>query len=927
MVREGPDFFLASDPCDDAQKSLSVKVETGYMKPASLGPYEILSPLGAGGMGEVYRAKDTRLGRDVAVKILPHKLADDPQALARFETEARAIAALSHPNILAIFDVGQARGIHYAVTELLEGHSLRVALAEGPLPARRALHIASQVAEALATAHENGIVHRDLKPENVFLGADGHVKLLDFGLARHDGSCHGTRDPPSPTITDLPRPGSVAGTVAYMSPEQAKGQPVDYRSDQFSLGIVLYEMLVGLRPFRGGSDPETLTSIIREEPEPLERAAPAVAGPVRWIVERCLEKEPEERYSSTRDLAKELQNLRKHVSETGRATNVAPDDTLRLRRRVPSWALAAVAALAATLGVFGGIRFVRSGSPAAFPLSLSVSFPPDVALLTGDTNPLALTPDGKALVYAGSAGGNGGKLMLFVRRLDRDENRPIPGTEGASYPFTSPDGTQVGFFAEGRLKRVALAGGPPTSLCDASNPRGGSWGPDQTIVFARSRVLGLWSIPASGGEPRRVTTPDAAKGERHYFPEILPDGEHVLFQIGEGNGKSRAAIVSLRTREQRNVMEDAGYPRYLPTGHLLFTRPGSLFAVPFSLKRLETSGPPGLLLDHLLTNWDFTHAAEYAYSHEGTLVYLPYLELQRTLVWVDRKGATERTAFPPGGYHAIALSPDGGRLAAIAYERGEKTALLIGDLARKTLSRSTTEGDFQCLAWTPDGKRLAFGLGRNGAIRTASWQPADESAPPERLTSETAFQMEFPISFSPDGSSLLLTVMSHSDLSSEMWNSFILPLSGQRKPRPFLRTMGRARFSPDGRWVAYESSEAGGYQVIVRPFPGPGPRWQISTDGGNQPLWSRSGRELFFWQGERLMAVDLETKPSFRAGQPRVLFEGNYHRSENFYDVSPDGTRFLVIKPDPAESGPAHVSVVLNWFEDVKKRVPRGKPD
>ena len=428
-----------------------------------------------------------------------------------------------------------------------------------------------------------------------------------------------------------------------------------------------------------------------------------------------------------------------------------------------------------------------------------------------------------------------------------------------------------------------------------------------------------------------MTTPDAAKFEHHGLPQILPDGEHVLFQMREGTEtKHRAAVVSLRTGEKRIVMEDVASVRYLPTGHLVFTRPGSLFAVPFSLRRLEVSGPPSLLLDDLVTNYDFGRAAAYAFSQEGTLIYAPTRQLQRTLVWVDRKGATEKVPLPPAGYQAVELSPDGRRLAAITVEKGEKYSLMIGDLARGTLSRSTTEGNFEGLAWAPDGNRIAFGYGPERRTNGTFWQSADGSTPPERLTSDTELQQEFPSSFSPDGSLLLVNATRGAFTSAHTgWDIFVLALSGQRTLRPFLQTRfseAQARFSPDGRWVSYVSDESGRIEVFVRPFPGPGQRWQISTDGGGELRWSRSGRELFYRNGNKMMIVDVETKPTFHAGRPRTFFEGRFlNYDENTYDVAPDGARCLMIKEDPAESGPIHVNVILNWFEEVKRRVPGGE--
>ncbi|HSD72947.1 MAG TPA: protein kinase, partial [Thermoanaerobaculia bacterium] len=808
-----------------------------------LGPYEIVAPLGAGGMGEVYRAWDTRLGREVAVKVVSPRFAADADQLHRFEQEARAASQLDHPNILVVHDIGSHEGSPYIVSELLDGESLREKLGER-LPPKKAVDYAIQVAHGLAAAHEKGIGHRDLKPENVFVTTDGRIKILDFGIAKLTQPAI-----PSVSLTEAPTAapptdaGVILGTVAYMSPEQARGETVDFRSDQFSLGIVLYEVLTGKRPFGGASAAETLAAIIREEPEPVTKLEPRLPAPLGWIVQRCLSKDPEERYSSTRDLAKELQNLRMHLSEAVSAT--APAEVPRLRRRIPLWTLAAGAALAGALGLLLGSRFLRPGSPPALPLNLSLPFPVDAAPDARYANPFALTPDGKTLVYAGSSGGNS---VLYVRRLDRDEIRPIPGTDGASMPFISPDGLEVGFFADKKLKKASLSGGSPMTLCEVQTYCGGSWGMDGTIVFAPC-VSSLRRIPASGGEPRPVTIPGASNAADTFYPQILPDGEHVLVNLFGLDRKSRAAVVSLRTGEQRILLEDAAYPRFLPTGHLVFTRPGSLFAVPFSLERLEPSGPPVPLLDDLVTNFNFNRSAEYAFSEQGTLVYVPSRQFQRTLVWVDRRGAVERVPFPPGSYFEVALSPDGGRFAAIAREKGERMALLLGDFARGTLSRSTAEGDFQGPVWAPDGKRIAFAFGQWGEEPRAYWQGADESTPPEPLTSEMN-QEEFPTSFSPDGNVLLLEVFNYADTSSanRRRDILVLPLSGERKLRPFLQTKfseGDGCFSPDGRWIAYDSNESASWEVFVRPFPGPGAKWQISTEGGREPRWSGSGRELF----------------------------------------------------------------------------------
>ncbi len=623
-------------------------------------------------MGEVYRARDTRLCRDVAVKVLPAAVSNDPKALARFESEAKAVAALSHPNILALFDVGKEGAVSFVVMELLEGETLREALTKGPLPVRKALDIALQMAEGLAAAHGKGIVHRDVKPENVFLTKDGHAKLLDFGLARPERLPPDRDATQSPTVEKLTSEGAVLGTVAYMSPEQARGETVDFRSDQFSLGVVLYEMLTGKRPFGGASAAETLAAIIRDEPEPLTKLDPKLPALLGWIVQRCLSKDPEERYASTKDLARELAK--------------PPDAPFRgrqrggrlARRNAPFPPPGSLLGAGGCRGPCRGFRSLRRHPIHSIRISSGFA-PQPLALLSRSMPHLDRLYEPVATLRPTGRPSSMLEAKLFVRPLDRDEIKPIPGTEGGVGPFFSPDGLWVGFFAEGKLKKVSLAGGLPITLCDALRcpPTAEAGGRTKRSSSRRRPMSGLYRIPASGGESQTLTRADASKLGNSQFPEILPDGEHVLFQIDTWTRMRyrRAAVVSLRTGERRVVVEDAGYPRFLPTGHLVFTRSGSLLAVAFSLKRLEMSGLTVPLLDDLYTNRLYTNLARIAFSSDGTLVYRSSRRFQRTLVWVDRKGAVERVPFPPGGYERVALSPDGGRIAAISREgRNEGTA-------------------------------------------------------------------------------------------------------------------------------------------------------------------------------------------------------------------------------------------------------------
>ena len=897
---------------------------------ARLGPYEILSAIGAGGMGEVYKARDTRLDRVVALKVLPAGFAADPERRHRFELEARAVSALNHPHICVLFDVGSQDGIDFLVMEYLDGQSLAQRLRKGALPRAQVLEVGAQIADALASAHRRGIVHRDLKPANIMLTKSG-AKLLDFGLAK-------LRPQPVAPVAEMSAlstqgpatsPGAVMGTVPYMAPEQLEGKETDARTDLFAFGCVLYEMLTARRAFGGDTEASVISAIMTGEPPPLSALQPLTPPALDRLVRRCLKKDPDDRWESARDVAEELRGISQDAVATDGVRAVTP----RRSRRGLIWTVTAVGILFVVLGVAAGLNFLHFGSAPTASLRLALSFPVESSLFTNNINPLALSPDGKTLVYMGQANDD---MYLFVRRLDGGELRPIPGTNGGTLPFFSPDGLEVGFFADGKLKKVALAGGSPITLGDAPDPRGGSWGPDGTIVFTPKMVSGLWRIPAAGGEARALTTPAPGSLARHIYPHFLADGDHVLFSLVDPPRPTTAAVVSLRTGEQRKLLETAADARYVASGHLLFRRGWLVYAVPFDLKRLAVTGAPVQVLDDVVTNLQGLGICEYAVSRDGTLVYVPTRQLQRTLVWVDRRGAVEQLPFPPDGYQQVALSPDGGRLAAITIDRHETQALLVGDLARGTLSRSTAEGRFESVCWTRDGTRVAMGFGAPGRVWGAYWQSADLSAPPERLTNDTDQQTEWPQAFSPDGRWLLVQVFAHGDasLAKTGRDLFVLPLAGARTLRPFVQTKGYdsdARFSPDGRFVAYLSTESGRPEVFVRPFPGPGPKSQVSTDQGWAPVWSRNGRELFYESiGEKMtikmMAVDVETTPAFRAGRPRALFQGNFYSPEYVSnDMTRDGTRFLMIRPDPAESGETHVNVVMNWFEEVKAKVAAAK--
>ncbi len=887
---------------------------------ARLGPYEILSPLGAGGMGEIYKARDTRLGRDVAIKVLPAGLSSDPERLKRFEKEARSASALNHPNLVTIYDIGESGGTSFIAMELVDGSTLRDLLAGGALPTKRALAIAAQVADGLAKAHAAGIVHRDLKPENVMVSGDGHAKVLDFGLAKlGKPEAKGAEPTRAPTRSRGTEPGVVLGTVAYMSPEQASGQPLDFQSDQFSFGSVLYEMVTGRRAFSGKTEPETMAAVIREEPEPVASLAPKAPAPLRWIIERCLAKDPRDRYASTVDLAKDLVRVREHVSEVS-GPGAAPARSLgTLRRGFLAWALAAAALL---LGFAGGLLIRGRGRSTEQPqplMRLNLTVPPAESPVATTVPPmpvLALSPDGARLVYVGISPGG---TRLYVRPMDRSSAEPIAGTEGALGPFFSPDGQWVGFWADKELKKVSVAGGSPLVLCDAPALRGASWGPDGNILFAPAPNTGLFRVSEKGGAAKQVTTLDAKKGDMtHRWPQVLPGGRAVVFTSHDVSGnydKARIELVLLETGERRTLIEGGTDARYLPTGHLVYLRAGSLFAVPFDLNRLAVTGPSVPVLDGVGSEPEIG-CGHFGFSSSGNLVYLAEdpRRFEGELVRIDRKGVTRSLTDSRRAYLDVHVSPDGRFLAVSAGHPDPD--IWIYDLERSSWDRLTTGSRNVAPVWSPDGRRIAFSSNRNGSFNPF-WMPIDRSQPAEQIFKDD--QWVFPTSFSPDGRALLLITQT---VGTSLDVSVVFPDSADRNPRPLVQSPAsehEGKFSPDGRWIAYVSNESGRQEVYVTAFPGARGRWQVSTHGGEEPVWSRDGKELFYRSSAgKLMAVAIETKPQWRAGVPRPLFE---LKDIAAFDVFPDGREFVGIRTTGRDLGPPEVVAVVGWFDEVKRRV------
>ncbi len=896
-----------------------------------LGPYEILSPLGAGGMGEVYRARDPRLGREVAVKVLPSAFSGDPERLARFEREAQLLASLNHPNIAAIHGLEESNGVRYLVLELVPGETLAELLAAGPLTTEAALGISRQIAEALEAAHEKGIAHRDLKPANVKVTPEGKVKVLDFGLAKaFAGDSSATDLSQSPTVTrGATREGVVLGTAAYMSPEQARGKPLDKRTDIWSFGCVVYEALTGRQAFSGETVSDTIAAILGRDPDwqALPETTPAN---IQLLLRRCLQKDVTRRLRDIGDARIEIEERLNSSGALLPSTAGISAPKRGRRQRAVSWSLAVLAALSIGVALWSLMRAPRT--PTRSIARVVVPLPPTDRLALGALPVIALSSDGTRLVYVAN---HGGSTHLYVRSIDRFEAALVPGTDGAESPFFSPDGQSVGFFAEGKLKKVSLSGGAPLTLCSAPVNRGGSWGLDDSIIFAPSITWGLFRVSSAGGTPKPLTVPDRKKGEYgHRWPEILPGGKAVLFTVWTGTSfdDARIAVVSLETGERRVLIEGGTYARYVPSGHLVYARAGGLLAVPFDLNRLEVTGPSVSIFEGVSMNPTFG-GAEFSSSADGSLAYVPGgLRVgEETLVWVDRKGVAQTLPAPPRGYMSPRLSPDGQRLAVAIV--GTNIGLWIYDLARGTLTRLIASGPIPFPIWTPDGKHLTFTSALGGALNLY-WMPADGSGAAEPLTrSEDA---QWPGSWSPNGQVLAFTEADPTT-GYDIWVLGLdgdpsTPLGAGRKARPFLQTASNEylpMFSPDGRWLVYGSDESGRQEIYVRPFPGPGGKLQISTEGGTELMWARNGRELFYRNGDKMMAVAVETKPTFAAAKPKLLFEGHYEPGvfayEPNYDVAPDGQRFLMIKGSEQESAATQINVVENWSEELRRLAPAGK--
>ncbi len=883
-----------------------------------VGPYEIVSWLGAGGMGEVYRARDTKLHREVALKTLPDELARQPERLARLKQEARILASLNHPGIATLHGLEESDGVPVLVMELVEGETLSDRLRRGPLPPREALALAHEIALALEAAHQKGVLHRDLKPGNVRLTPDGRVKLLDFGLARavrevvFDSQLDTETSPGS-------EPGAVLGTAPYMSPEQARGQEVDRRGDIWAFGCVVFEMLAGKRAFEGATFSDTVAAVLDREPD-WHALPPATPSAVLRLLRRCLHKEKDRRLHDVADARLELEEAL--TGSSGGDENAGAQIAQRSRTRWMGRALWLVGAAAAGAGLLALGTARRLAKQPITRWAITLAPPESVAVWYASA--VAISPDGRQLAYVSA---RAGRSQIYLRTVDRLEAKPIPGTEDGNGPFFSPDGRWLGFFAEReqRLKKVPLGGGAPLTVCDVAQVRGASWSPDGTIVFTRDGASALDRVSANGGTPQVLTTLDASRRETsHRLPEVLPGGRAVIFTVKADDTASfdeaRIEAVSLEAGARSVLISGGTSARYAASGHLIYGRAGALWAAPFDPVRLKVTGPSMAVLDGVSVSGVYGNA-DFSISADGSLAYVPGTPwgANRRILRLDRSGNARPLTDARRAFSSLRLSPDRGRIALTI--EGANNQVWVYDLERSTLAPQTLRGNNDGAIWTADGRRLTFTSDREGTSNLF-WQPADGSGPAERLTTSAHWQT--PLSWSPDGKALLFR---EEPKGSDVW---ILELDGDRKPRLFLQEPFNewlAVVSPNGRWLAYVSDESGRPEVYVRPFAGSGSRWPISTDGGSDPVWARNGGELYYRNGDRMMAstIAVTSGGSFNPTKPRMLFEaktlsisGGY---EMCYDVTPDG-EFLMIEPGESDSPPTQINVVLNWFEELRRLVP-----
>jgi Tol biopolymer transport system component/predicted Ser/Thr protein kinase len=905
---------------------------------SSISHYKVRSKLGEGGMGEVWRAEDTKLGRDVALKMLPESFARDPERLERFEREARVLAALSHPNIAGIHGLEEVEGKRFLVMEVAEGETLSERIARGALPVEEAVRIAERIAEALEVAHEKGIVHRDLKPGNVMVTPEGGVKVLDFGLAKALGvhplsGSSGQEFTQSPTLAPgMTQAGMLLGTAGYMSPEQARGKAVDRRADIWAFGCVLFEMLGGRRAFDGETVTDVLGAIVHKEPE-IGKLPGAVPGRIRRLLQQCLQKDASRRLQSIGDARVALQEWLENPEEEAA---VAAPRAPAWRRALP-WAAVLFAAVAGGLLTWAvlGRRPTPSEPVRRFSFTL-----PEKALFTDVGSSIVLSPDGSRLAYV--VGTSTGRRELYVRPLDRYEGTSLASGNVADapyHPFFSPDGEWIGYVTRSELKKVSVTGGAPITLASLQLSRGATWGPDGTIVFAASQQTGLSKISAAGGPVTPLTTLDEAAKERsHRWPQWLPGGRAVLFTsvTGEGTAVETAIeAVDVATGKRTVVHRGGSYARYVPTGHIVYVQDGTLFALPFDPRQLKTLGSQMPVLEGVESQ-PGQGSAQFDVSQTGILAYVPGSSSLASfpIVWVDRAGRSDPLWSEPGIYGTPRLSPDGKRLV-LSVLRDNNWDVWIYDLARGVATRLTFgEGYDADPVWSPDGAWIAFASDREGAP-TVFRKRTDGSGEAERLHKPGLVDFASPVAWSPDGKVIIVQTFAQKGKTFD--DLYFLKVGVEDKLEPFLVTPFSetdAAFSPDGHWVAYQSNETGRPEVYVCSYPPGRGKWQISDNLGSQPRWSHSGRELFYRTAEGIMVVDVGEKgEGFQAGKPKLLFSGPFlggiggvsvpGLSFPDYDVTADGSKFVMFSGGKNVES-STVDIVTGWFGELRRLTSSG---
>lgn len=893
---------------------------------SKLGPYEIQTPLGAGGMGEVYRARDTRLGREVAIKILPLHLTEKPEARQRFEREARAISSLQHANICTLYDVGHQDGTDFLVMELVEGETLAKRLEKGAIPTAELLRIGIEVSDALEKAHRKGILHRDLKPSNIMLTKSG-AKLMDFGLAKSAIAGAGAAPPlssltqslnPSARTTPVTAQGTIVGTFQYMSPEQMEGKETDARSDIFSFGAVLFEMATGKRAFDGKTTASVIAAILEREPPSISQLQPMSPPALDRVVKTCLAKDPDERFQSMHDVKLQLEWVHDAGSQ---AAVAAPVVAHRKNRERIAWVAAAASLIIAIIFAVG--YFLRAPvQPQLIRATIKPAVNTSITSYNGGTAGFAISPDGLMIAYAGT--GSDGRSLLWVRAMDSLEAQALDGTEGASMPFWSPDSQFIGFFASGKLKKIEASGGPPLTLADAPGGRGGTWNQDGTILFAPFFSTPIFRVSAAGGTATPVTVLNRDKNEStNRWPYFLPDGRHFLYLVGNpltptGNPTNSIMIGSLDSKETKFLFHSHSNAIYA-SGHILFLRQNTLMAQVFDTKRLEVTGDPVPIAEDVEDVAPRVQGS-FSASTNGTLAYLEAAGTSRQLLWFDRTGKQVGAVLGKDSYADPHISPDGKELAFVL--ESPSTDIWLYDIARGVKTRFTFGSGNESPRWSSDGKLIAYTSVRNGEFGIYA-KPSDGSGHEEVLVPPGPEQT-YPLDWSPDGKLLAYFRWELSTTTqSQLW---ILPVK-DRKPYMFTELQQSSspsyRFSPDGKWVAYSASESGREEIYVTPFPGPGGKWQVSTDGGAFPQWRRDGSELFYMGlDNKLMSAQVkENGSSFEVGAVKPLFETKPYFglfTANLFDVTADGQRFII----PYDSGQENrtISLVVNWPALVKKQ-------